>query len=164
MAFLDFIFGRPAKRVERDLYDPRQMNLLGNLSGQIQDILPIGLQNLRNLLSNDQSTYQQYTQPLITDLNERVIPEIAERFTGTYGPGSFNSSAFGQEIGSGIRNLGQDLAAARFDQQNRALQGIGSLLDLTRIPLTPTRGFYIRPRQQGLLDYIAGGIGSLFKK
>lgn len=164
MAFLDFIFGRPAKRVERDLYDRDQMNFLGNISGQVKDILPIGLQNLRNLLSNDQSTYEQYTQPIITDFNQRVIPEIAERFTGTYGPGSFNSSAFGQEVGSGLRNLGQDLSAARFDQQFRALQGIGSLLDLTKIPLQPTRGFYIRPRQPGILDYIAGGIGGLFKK
>ena len=50
MAFLDFIFGRPSKRVERNLYDPNQTNFLNNISGQIENILPMGLNNLQGLL------------------------------------------------------------------------------------------------------------------
>lgn len=158
MAFLDFIFGRPSKRVERNLYDPNQTNFLNNISGQIQNILPMGLNNLQGLLGGDEDYYQQYTQPIINDLYQRVLPQTAETFTGTYGPGSFRSSAFGQEVGGQLANLGQNLASARFDLQQRGLQGIGQLLNLTQIPLQPRRGFYIRPRRPGLIDYAAGGL------
>lgn len=157
MAFLDFIFGKPARRIERDIYTQPQKQLLDQLSNQISTIVPLGLQNLQNLLSNDPNALQAYTQPAITDLYQRIVPEIAERFTGSYGPGSFRSSAFGQEIGRAVTNLEENLVSSRYDQQQRALQNVYSLLELLKIPLTPQTGFYNVPRQSGLLENLLMG-------
>lgn len=155
MAFLDFIFGRPAKRVERDLYEPGQRQLLGNLTSQVGNLLPMGLGNLQNILGNNQEDYERYTRPAITDLEQRILPGVAERFTGTYGPGSFRSSAFGQEIGQQVTNLEQNLISNRYDRQQQALQ---QLMQLLNPALIQTRGFYNRPRQPGLLENLAVGL------
>lgn len=157
MALLDFIFGKPARRIERDLYTQPQNQLLDQVSNQINTILPLGLQNLQNLLSNDPNTLQAYTRPAITELYQRILPEVAERFTGNYGPGSFRSSAFGQEIGRAVTNLEENLVSSRYDQQQRGLQNIQNLLGLLKIPLTPRTGFYNVPRQSGLFENLLMG-------
>lgn len=102
MAFLDFIFGRPACKVEQDIYTPSQNQLLDQLTSLIGSIVPLGLQT--------------YTQPAITELYQRILPDTAERFTGNYGTGSFRSSAFGQEIGRAITNLEENLVSSLYDQ------------------------------------------------
>lgn len=158
MAFLDFIFGKPSRRVEQDLYTPSQNQLLDQITAQIESIVPLGLQNNQNLLSNDPNFLKTYTQPAITELYQRILPETAERFTGNYGTGAFRSSAFGQEIGRAITNLEENLASSRYEQQQRVPQNIQSLLELLKIPLTPRTGFYNTPRQSGLLENLLMGI------
>lgn len=163
MAFLDYIFGTPAKRVEKDLFTPGQNQFLDSLTNQLETLGPMALENLGQYLTNDTDKYNQLTQPVIRDLYERIIPEIAERFTGTYGVGSFNSNAFGQQVGGQIANVGENFLSKRLEMQQNALQAIQNLLNSFGIVLQPRKGFYNIPRSPGVaenaLTAFAAGLG-----
>lgn len=164
MAFLDYIFGTPTKRVEKDLFTPGQNQFLDRVTNQLETLVPMGLENLGQYLTTDTDKYHELTQPVIRDLYERIIPEIAERFTGTYGEGAFNSNAFGQQVGAQIANVGEDFLGKRLDMQRGALQGIRELLSSLGIVLEPRKGFYNIPRNPGLAENAVAAIAAALAK
>ena len=55
MAFLDYIFGTPTKRVEKDLFTPGQNQFLDRVTNQLETIVPMGLENFGQYLTSDKS-------------------------------------------------------------------------------------------------------------
>jgi len=147
--FLDFLFGKSAKTKTKPIYNPQQRNVLDQLLGGLQAQLPQGLQNLQNILGGDEATFKAFEAPARRGFEQQTLPTIAERFTGQFGTGSQQSSAFGQALGQAGKELEENLFSKRIGMQGDALQTLLQLLS----PATSPRNYqYTRPRQPGFLE------------
>lgn len=149
MAFMDFLFGTKEKTKTRPLYTPQQEQLLGTALGGLQQQLPMGLQNLMNILGGDPATFEAFAAPARRGFEQKTLPSIAERFTGMLGEGSQRSSAFGQQLGEAGAALEQDIFSQRLGLQQGALQ---QLLQLLGPALAPRQEQITTPRQGGFLE------------
>lgn len=153
MAFMDFLFGKGAKTKTEPIYEPggEQENVLNQLLGALQQQLPAGLKGLENILGGREETFQQFAAPARRGFEEQTLPSIAERFTGTFGPGSQRSAAFGQQLGQAGKALEEDIFSQRLGLQSGALQNLMSLLG----PATAPREYKaFMPRESGFLENI----------
>lgn len=149
MAFMDFLFGKAAKTKTKPIYDPQQEAVLNQLLGGIQQQLPMGLQNLQDILGGGEERFAAFERPARRAFEQQTLPTIAERFTGTFGPGSQRSSAFGQALGTAGRELEENLMAQRLGLQSGAFS---QLMGLLGPAISPRRYEYQRPRQAGFLE------------
>lgn len=148
MAFLDFLFGKKEKTQQFQQYTPQQQQVLNQLLSQASQSIPQQTQFLQSLLSPGSEVEQTFAAPALRQFDEEIIPSIAERFTSGFGPGSYKSSAFGQQLGKAGAGLSEALAALR---SQLGFQGISGLQGLLGTGLTPQYETAFRPRTQGLL-------------
>ena len=162
MAFMDFLFGKEEKTKTKPIYNPEQEQLLNTALGGLQQQLPLGLQNLRNILGGDEASFDAFAAPARRGFEQKTVPGIAERFTSLFGEGSKSSSAFGQALGEAGKNLEEDIFSQRIGLQQGAL---AQLMQLFGPALSPREQDITSPAQAGfipqLLLAIAGGAGSL---
>jgi len=161
MAFMDFLFGKKAKTKTKPIYEPEQENLLNQILGSLTGQLPMGLQNLQNILGGGEEHFAAFERPARRAFEQQTLPTIAERFTGTFGEGSQRSSAFGQALGTAGRELEENLMASRLGMQGDALS---QLLGLIGPSISPRKYQYTLPRQPGFLENaglaLAEGLGT----
>lgn len=155
MAFLDFLLGKKEKTQEFRRFEPQQEQLLNQLLGGGQQLLPSGFEFLTSLLSQDPSQMQAFERPALRQFEEQILPSIAERFTGQFGPGSMRSSAFGQQLGAAGAGLSERLQAQRGGLGMSALSQLQSLLSPGLAQRTDR---VIRPAQPGLLQQVLPGL------
>lgn len=152
--FMDFLFGKGSKTKTKPIYNPQQRNVLDQLLSGLQSQLPQGLQNLQNILGGDEASFKAFEAPARRNFEQQTLPTIAERFTGQFGTGSQQSSAFGQALGTAGRELEENLFAKRQGLQGDALSQLLQLLS----PATSPRNYeYTRPRQPGFLENFGSG-------
>lgn len=151
MAFMDSLFGTSAKPTTKPLYLPGQENVLEQLLQGAQQQIPSGLRNLQNILGGDEETFKAFQRPARRAFEQETLPSIAERFTGMFGPGSQQSSAFGQALGTAGRELEENLLSSRIGMQQNALS---QLLSLLSAGLSPRQYEYTQPREPGLLENV----------
>ncbi len=149
MAFMDFLRGEGEKTKSRPLYNPQQEQILGTARGGLQQQLPTGLENLRKILGGDEETFESFFAPARRGFEQKTLPSIAERFTGSLGEGSQRSSAFGQQLGQAGKEFEEDIFSQRLGMQQGALQQLMQLLDPA---LSPTQEVTTTPRQSGFLE------------
>jgi len=152
---MDFIFGEGEKTKTKPIYNPEQEQLLNTALGGLQQQLPMGLGNLKNILGGDQETFDAFFAPARRQFEQKTLPSIAERFTGTLGEGSQRSSAFGQQLGEAGRALEEDIFSQKLGLQQNAL---GQLLQLLGPALSPRQFEYTVPRRPGFLENILGAV------
>lgn len=161
MAFLDFIFGKKEKIDKVPRYTPEQERAISTLLSQSQKQLPQAYKFLRNILSQDPSMMEQFQAPARRSFEEKTVPTIAERFTGTFGPGAQKSAAFGQQLGQAGAALEEALSAQR---AGLGMDAISRLQNLLGGGLTQTYEPIFRPATPGFLGSalapVAGGFGS----
>lgn len=155
MAFLDFLLGKKEKTQEFRRFDPQQEQVLNQLLGGGQQLLPSGFEFLQNLLSQDPSQMQAFERPALRQFEEQIIPGIAERFTGRFGTGSMRSSAFGQQLGQAGAGLAEKLQAQRGGLGMQALSQLRAMLSPGLGQRTDT---VFRPAQPGLLQSVLPGL------
>jgi len=165
MAFMDFLFGKGERTQQLPRFTGQQQRALSGILSGAQQQLPQGLDFLSQLLSGGGVSEETFERPAIRQFSEQIIPGIAERFTGAFGPGSQQSSAFGQQLGQAGAGLAEALAAQRsqrgVQQQQLGLQGLGQLQALLGAGLTPQFDTRIQGAQQGLLGTLAPGASQL---
>lgn len=149
MAFMDFLLGTKEKTKTQPIYTPEQEQVLGQALGGLQQQLPMGLQNLMNILGGDPGTFEAFGAPARRQFEQKTLPSIAERFTGQLGEGSQRSSAFGQQLGEAGRDLEENLFAKRLGLQSGALE---QLLQLLGPALMPLQQQITTGRQPGFLE------------
>lgn len=163
MSFLNFLFGSGEKTQQFQRYTPQQQNAFSQLLGGAQKQLPQGLEFLSQLLTPQGGDEEMYQRPAMRQFYEDIVPGIAERFTGTFGPGSQRSSAFGQQLGQQGAALAERLAAGKFgrqqSQQQMGLAGLGQLQNLLGAGLTPQFDYRINQGSPGVVGQFAGGLG-----
>ena len=96
-----------------------QANQLSGMGGGYQN----ALQYLQSLLDPNSQAQQNFAAPYLQNFNERILPDIAERFAGA---GALSSSGFGQALGGAGANLQAQLASLQSGLQQ---QGAGTLLN-----------------------------------
>lgn len=154
MAFMDFLFGKGSKTKNKPIYNPTQENLLNQILGSLSTPMSSGVQNLQNILGGDSATFEAFQRPARRDFEQKTLPTIAERFTGTFGEGSQRSSAFGQSLGAAGRELEENLFSQRLGMQGDALSQI---LQLLGPALAPRKYQYQTSRQPGLIENVLVG-------
>jgi len=127
---------------------------------------------LQNLLSGSPEAYQAFEAPLYQNFEQRIAPQIAERFAsmGT-GGGASSSSGLQQALAQAGRGLQTDIGALRGGLQ---LQALGQGLNYAQQPFANKLAaaqavpgqYYEIPGQPGLLQSglqaFAGGAGRAF--
>lgn len=165
MAFLDFLFGTAEKQQQVPRFTGQQQRALSGLLSGVQQQLPQGLDFLSQLLSGGGVSEETYDRPALRQFSEQIVPGIAERFTGEFGPGSQQSSAFGQQLGQAGAGLAEALAAQRsqrgVQQQQLGLQGLSQLQALLGAGLAPQYDTRFSPAQPGFLAQQAPGASQL---
>jgi hypothetical protein len=81
----------------------------------------------RNLLSDNSADYQAFSNPMIRQYNEDIVPGLSEQFAGM-GAGGLSSSGFRNAQVQGATDLSERLGALRAQlrqQGAQGLQGIG---------------------------------------
>lgn len=152
--------------------NPQQQNilnqLLGSMQGQAKGIgqqptFQAGQSYLQKILGGDTEAFEA---PLMRQFQERILPGIAERFSGA-GAGAQSSSAFQQALGSAGADLTERLGALRGGLQMQALpqalsygqapgNELQNLLGLSTQAFSPKQ----KPWWQEALTGLSGGIGS----
>lgn len=152
--FLDFLFGKGSKTKTKPIYNPQQEDILNQILGSLSGQFPQGLQNLQNILGGNEETFRQFEAPARRGFEQQTLPSIAERFTGQFGTGSQQSSAFGQALGTAGRELEENLLSKRIGLQGDALS---QLLQLLGPATSPRQYQYTKPRRPGILENVGAG-------
>jgi hypothetical protein len=168
MAFMDFLFGSPARQEQISRFTPQQLQML-NQGGTY------GMQGLQNLAPQ----YQQLMQGLNFDpieqnamrqFQQTTIPSLAERFSGMGAGGSQRSSAFAQSLGGAGADLMSQLGALRAQYGLQRGQLGGQLLgqqgnifgNLASLGMQPQFDVMQYGAQPGLLPSLLGGMAPGF--
>lgn len=112
------------KKVDTLSRDQRKLlERMGEINPEDFDIQNQGLYGqgsdyLSNLLSGNPEAYRDFEAPYMTQFNEEIIPNVAERFSQV---GGQRSSAFNQALAREGSNLSQRLAQLRSGLQMQAL-------------------------------------------
>lgn len=156
--FLQSLFGSKEKTEAFQRYNPQQEQVLNQLLGGGQQLLPQSFDFLNMLLSQSPEAQEAFERPALRQFQEDIIPGIAERFIGRYGPGSTQSSGFQHAVTGQASRLAENLAAQR---ANRGLQGVQQLQSLLGGGLTQRSDQFIRPARPGALAQLLPIFGQL---
>lgn len=136
-----------------------QIDLLEKLLGKSQKAIDPAYDFLTQLLSGDETIFQQLEQPAIRAFEEDIAPGIAERFSGA-GAGAQGSSAFQQQLATAGSRLAQSLGEQRTGLRMSALDRVLSQLDRP-LGYQPYSQAYV-PKQSGFLQEFGLGLPSIF--
>lgn len=88
---------------------------------------------LQDLFSNNPDAMNRFQEPYLQNFNERIAPDIANRFAGMgTGNSGLSSSGFQQTLAQAGRGLQSDLASMREQQR---MQGTGMALNYAQQPI-----------------------------
>jgi len=136
------------KHVKYDRLSKEQQNLLKTLTNRsIRDIegLPqlsqvqkpsetelyqSGKRTLLDMLSGSPESFEKFKAPIMREYNEKVIPGIAERFSGVVG--GQRSSGFQNAVAEAAAMLGENLSAQK---ESMRMGAIGPALTYAQMPL-----------------------------
>ncbi len=183
--FSEWLFGSPDKLKKVPTGTPEQQQLHSNILAQAMNMQGAGggydqaQQYYNNLLGpNQQQAYDQFSQPYLQQFQDKMLPQIAERFAGA---GALSSSGFGQALGGASSDLQSQLAQLFSQLQgNAAGQQYNQYNQLTNTGLNYQPFAYNKQQGSGgafaplmtglgsalggpLAGALAGGISSLFK-
>ena len=150
----ELLFGTDEEHGQLSTMSPEQENLLQMLTQGMGESGPEMMNYLRELLSGDSQSFNNFAAPMMRQFEEETIPGIAERFGGL---GAQSSSGFQQSLGKAGAGLQENLASLRSQLQ---MQASGQLQGLLGKGLG-TKSFenFYKPAQPGMLQGMAGGIG-----
>lgn len=166
MSFSDFLFGSGDTFTKLDNGTKSQMKFGGtDLIKMLQQMMqPGGGLNAANqydqsLLGQGQEAFNQFSSPYLQQFEQKILPQIAERFAGM---GALSSSGFGQALGGATSDLQSNLAQLFSQLQGQAAERQqGQFQNLSQIGL----GYQPFSYQQqegsaGMLAPLLGGIGT----
>ena len=160
-SFSQFFFGSPGGVEQVDRFTPQQRQQLESQLGGIQQPTQQGLDYISQLLSGDESAFNQFEAPLKRQFQQETIPGIAERFAGMGSHGAQSSSALNQTLSQAGRELTENLGALRGNLRQGALGQLQGLLGQSMQP--SFENVYKQPTQGalgGLLTSLGGGLGT----
>lgn len=157
----EFLFGSPGRvqnvstlrKDQEPLFDQLQAALQGKgAGGAYGDIADY----YRGLLSDDSADYQAFSNPMLRQYNEEIVPGLSEQFAGM-GSGGLSSSGFRNAQVQGATDLSERLGALRAQLRQRGVEGLQNLAN------TGLQS-YSQPMQtqagsEGLLSSLASGAG-----
>jgi len=128
----NFLTGTNAKRDNVSTLRPEQEDIYNQLIGSGKGKGAGGAfgdtaDYYRNLLSDNSADYQAFSNPMIRQYNEDIVPGLSEQFAGM-GAGGLSSSGFRNAQMQGATDLSERLGALRAQlrqQGAQGLQGIG---------------------------------------
>ena len=136
-------------------FSPEQQGMLGQIVGGLGGQggpMSMGLQNLMQMLSGDDSAFEDQA---MRQFNEQIVPGISERFS-SMGAGNQGSSAFGQQLGQAGAGLSENLAVHKQGIKN---QGMSQLMQMLGIGMTSPFQYQAIPGQEGGLGKLLSGLG-----
>jgi hypothetical protein len=132
----NYLFGYPAQQTSYSPYSQQQQEALNAL-------LSSGQQNMQNPYAG----FEPLQQELMDYFNQKIVPNLTNRFTGMTNA-SLSSPSFGQQIGGAARGLAQSLLSHKLNYGNQNRQ-FG--LQQAQIGLTPQYEQVYIPGQEGLI-------------
>jgi hypothetical protein len=160
----DFLFGTPEKRENVSTLRPEQEGLFNQLTNASQQRGAGGAfgdaaDYYRNLMSDDSSDYNAFSNPMMRQYNQDIIPGISEQFAGM-GSGGLSSSGFRNAQIQGATDLSERLGALRANLRQQGVQGLQNIGQLGL--QNYSQNMVTEPGSQGFLASMAPAIGSAF--
>jgi hypothetical protein len=107
----EFLFGKPDKLKKVPTGTPEQEALHNDVISKAMGLSEGGYQSAQDYLNSffqpGNQAYENFASPYLTNFNEQILPQIAERFAGG---GALSSSGFGQALGGAGASLQSQLA------------------------------------------------------
>lgn len=167
-SFSDWLFGSPDKLKKVPTGNPEQQNLHSNILSQAMGMQQPGggydlAQNFFNsfLGGNQQQAFDQFSAPYLQQFQEKMLPQIAERFAGA---GALSSSGFGQALGGASSDLQSQLAQLFAQLQSQAAgQQYNQYNQLSQLGLNYQPFAYNKQQgSSGFLNNLLGGVANPF--
>lgn len=137
---------------------PEQMSLFRERIGQSGRYGGQAVDYLGRLAAGDEGAYEQMEAPALRTYQQRLIPELAERFQQG---GMLKSSAFAGAASEGAADLAERLAAQRAGIQQRSVESLLGL-ESSLLGARPYESF-LQPKKkkwwESLLEGIAPAAG-----
>jgi hypothetical protein len=157
---MSFLTGTKGKWSQQSLLGKEQMpgyqQLQGAIAGQgAGGAFGTAADYYRNLLSNDNETFDQLAAPELRRFREQTIPDLSEQFAGM-GSGGLSSSGFRNASINASTDLSERLGAIRAGLRQQAAQGLS---DIGQMGLQRFNENVYTQGQPGMLQNVAGGIG-----
>jgi hypothetical protein len=162
MGFLsDFLSGTPERFEQRSTLGPEQQSLYQQLLGAGKKrgaggAFGTAADYYRDLLSNDNETFNQMSEPELRRFREEIIPNLSEQFAGM-GSGGLSSSGFRNAAVNAGTDLSERLGAIRASLRQ---QGAAGLTGIGSQGLGQFNENIFRPGTGGLIDTLAPAIGT----
>lgn len=157
---MSFWTGDPGGFEKLQRFTPQQQGAFGQTLQGAQGQIPDIFRYLQQMLSGDPSQQKAFEAPAMRQFSEKIIPGLAERFSGM-GQGAQGSSAFQQSLGQAGAGLAENLQSQRANRQQGAASQLQQLLQLG---MTPQFEQSYRQPAQGFLSTLLGGLGGGFSK
>lgn len=136
MGFLGGLFGggkgkrlktkvHPAEIHTAERYYPEQQAVIKALSGGLLGPIKGGLGLLEGILSQDPEALQKFTAPAHREFSEKVLPTIAEQFSGL---NAQDSSGFQSQVAHAGTALTENLAKYRGELGIKGLEALRGLI------------------------------------
>lgn len=159
---MGFWTGTPGTYEQRSLLRPDQEALYQNQRSAVQGRGAGGAfgesaDYYRDLLSDDNSTFDAYAAPEMRRYNEKIIPGLAEQFAGM-GAGALSSSGFRNAAVNAGTDLSERLGAIRAQLRQQGAQG---LQNIGQQGLGQYSENVYRQGQPGFLDYASNALGNI---
>jgi len=127
----NFLTGTPAKRENVSTLRPEQEGSYQNLQNAAQGRGAGGAfgttaDYYRDLMSNDSADYQAFSNPMLRQYNEDIIPGLSEQFA-RMGSGGLSSSGFRNAQVQGATDLSERLGALRAQLRQQGAQGLQNI-------------------------------------
>lgn len=159
----NFLFGSPATRENVSTLRPEQEGLYNQLQNSLMNKGAGGAfgnaaDYYRNLLSDDSADFQAFSNPMLRQYNQDIVPGISEQFAGM-GSGGLSSSGFRNAQIQGATDLSERLGALRAQLRQQGAQGLANLGQLGLGSYS--QNMETQPGTEGFLSQVAplAGIG-----
>jgi hypothetical protein len=169
MGLRDFLFGKKDKIKKYDLYNPQQKKFFSNFMQQLQGMqgqgggLEKSMNLLQDYLNPESNVYKNFEEPYMRQFNEKILPQIAERYAGAGAEsGALSSSGFAQSLGAAGGQLQSNLAQMKSQMQRQSIQDLLSQynqMSSSGLNARPEEK-YLRQGHQGLLPTMATEVGT----
>jgi hypothetical protein len=165
-SFSDWLFGSPDKleKVPTGTKEQQQFgghDLISMLQQMMQQGGGLNLANQydKGLLGQGQEAFDQFSSPYLQQFQEKLLPQIAERFASA---GALSSSGFGQALGGAASDLQSQLAQLFSSLQGQAAQRQqGQFQNLSQLGLNYQPFQYVQKQgYSGFLNNLLGGVGN----
>ncbi len=158
---MSFFFGTPGGFEQRSKLGPEQMGLYGQLQSSLSGRGAGGAfgdvaDYYRNILGNDERSFQDFAAPELRRFREDTIPGLSEQFAGM-GSGGLSSSGFRNAAVNAGTDLSERLGALRAQLRAQSAQGLSGL---GQFGLSPFNENIYRQGQPGLVDTLAPAAGT----